>query len=104
VKPEDVAAEPDVLASCVSRVSPPWQPGTLHEDQIAQAAPNSSKLTVAAERSEGSKLRVTCPTWDDAVAIHPGECLALVNIERQVHVLRAKALCANPRPPAPPAS
>jgi hypothetical protein len=34
---------------------------------------------------------VTCPTWDDAVAIHPGECLALVNIERQVHVLRAKA-------------
>jgi hypothetical protein len=32
---------------------------------------------------------MTCPSWDDAVAIHPGESLALVTIERQVHVLRA---------------
>jgi hypothetical protein len=50
----------------------------------------------AAERTEGGKLRVTCPSWDDAIVILPGECLALVNVERQVHVLRAKA----PLPPA----
>jgi hypothetical protein len=35
--------------------------------------------TVVAERIEGGKLRVTCPTWDDAVVIHPGESLSLVN-------------------------
>ena len=29
---------------------------------------------------------MTCPSWDDAIAVLPGECLALVNIERQVHV------------------
>ena len=29
------------------------------------------------------------------VAVLPGECLALVNIERQVHVLRAKARRGN---------
>ncbi|HWZ73470.1 MAG TPA: hypothetical protein VN326_18605, partial [Casimicrobiaceae bacterium] len=71
-----------------------------------------------AERSDGGKLRVTCPSWDDAIAIHlgeslalvnisapmalcpswddaiailRGECLALVSIDQQVHVLRAKA-------------
>ena len=37
----------------------------------------------------------------DALAIHPGESLALVNRERQVHVLRTKAP-AGPHPPAPP--
>jgi hypothetical protein len=35
------------------------------------------------------------PSWDDAIAVLPGECLALVNPDRQVHVLRAKA----PLPP-----
>jgi hypothetical protein len=62
-----------------------------------------SPLTVVAERIEGGKLRVTCPSWDDVVVIHPAECLALVNIERQVHVLRAKApLPAQAGPPAAP--
>jgi hypothetical protein len=37
------------------------------------------------------KLRCTGATWSDAVVIYPGEALALVNIERQVHALRAKA-------------
>jgi hypothetical protein len=32
---------------------------------------------------------VTCPTWDEAIAVLPGECLALVNTDWQVHVLRA---------------
>jgi hypothetical protein len=48
----------------------------------------------------GEKLRVTCPSWDDAIVILPGECLALVNIERQVHVLRAKAPCRRSTPSA----
>ena len=46
---------------------------------------------------------MTCPTWDDAVVIHPGESLSLVNIERQVHALRAKAPASTqPKPPEPP--
>jgi hypothetical protein len=62
------------------------------------------KLTLVAERLDDGKLRVTCPSWDSYVAILPGECLALVNIERQVHVLSAKAPLPplHARPPAPP--
>jgi hypothetical protein len=64
----------------------------------------SRQVTVVAERADGGKLRVTCPSWDDAIAVLPGECLALVNIERHVHVLRAKAPLPpqHAPPPAPP--
>jgi hypothetical protein len=34
---------------------------------------------------------VTCASRSDAVVILEGQCLALVNIDRQVHALRAKA-------------
>ena len=40
---------------------------------------------------------VTCPSWDDAIAVLPGECLALVNIERQV---RARMTSRGPNEPA----
>jgi hypothetical protein len=45
---------------------------------------------------------VTCPTSDEAIAVLPGECLALVNTDW--HVLRAKAPTnATPDTPSPPA-
>ena len=57
---------------------------------------------VTAERAGDGKLRCTCTTWDDAVVVLKGEALTLVNIERQVHVLRANAPCRRSTPSAGP--
>jgi hypothetical protein len=35
-----------------------------------------------------------CPSWDSYIAILPGECLALVNIDRQVHGFARKLAAA----------
>jgi hypothetical protein len=63
-------------------------------------------LTTTAERIDGGKLRCIGATWSDAVVIFPGEVLALVNIERQAHAIRAKAPASmvKKEPPAPPIS
>jgi hypothetical protein len=64
------------------------------------------KLTITAERIDGGKLRCTGATWSDAVVILQGEALALLNIERQAHAIRAKAPASmvKKEPPAPPIS
>ena len=49
------------------------------------------KLSVAAERIDGGKLRCTGATWSVAVVMFPVEVLAFQNIERQAHALRANA-------------
>jgi hypothetical protein len=48
-------------------------------------------VNITAERIDEGKLRCTGATWSDAVVILQGEALALINIERQAHALRAPA-------------
>jgi hypothetical protein len=48
------------------------------------------KVTLVVERADEGKLRATCSAWSDPVVALAGECLVLMNIDRQVHVLRDK--------------
>jgi hypothetical protein len=72
---------------------------------VHQTLAKGDKLTISVEGIDGGKLRCTSATWSDAVVILQGEALAIVNIERQAHAIRARApgqaAAAGPAQPDP---
>jgi hypothetical protein len=79
----------------------PPAPPDLREDNFEALWPRATSSRLRPSELTG-KLR--CTTWSDAVVIFPVEVLALVNIERQAHAIRAKAPASmvKKEPPAPP--